>query len=239
MGREYVPIFFDWLDTTQDLSDEERGRLINAVILYASGQEYEHMLQGAERIAFRFLKGQVDRNQAISDARAKAREKKEQPEPEAYKEEQPITNENKSEQNTTNFPKEEENKNKKENKNKNKEENKNEQSVREDRFSRFWAAYPRKEAKPAAKRAFDKLDPGEEQLGTMIAAIDHWRRSAQWQEDGGRYIPHPATWLNQRRWEDRPPDSGRVVLAQDFQQREYATEESMDDVLDRIIGNAG
>jgi hypothetical protein len=26
--------------------------------------------------------------------------------------------------------------------------------------------------------------------------------SEQWRRDDGRFIPHPATWLNQRRWED-------------------------------------
>lgn len=29
-------------------------------------------------------------------------------------------------------------------------------------------------------------------------------RSRQWTEKGGRFIPMPATYLNQRRWEDRP-----------------------------------
>lgn len=82
MAREYVPIFFDWLETTQDLSQDEKGNLIDAVVSYAAGKEYEHLLQGSGcRIAFRFLKGQVDRNAAISEARAKAgSSKKEQEE---------------------------------------------------------------------------------------------------------------------------------------------------------------
>ena len=97
MGREYVPIFFEWLDVTQDLTAEEKGNLIDAVVAYASGQEYEHLLSGGVRIAFRFLKGQVDRNNAISEARSKAGSKKK---------EQTETNENKPEQNATNSPKE-------------------------------------------------------------------------------------------------------------------------------------
>jgi hypothetical protein len=28
--------------------------------------------------------------------------------------------------------------------------------------------------------------------------------SAEWTKDGGQFIPHPATWLNQKRWEDEP-----------------------------------
>ena len=99
MGREYVPIFFDWLDVTQDLTAEEKGNLIDAVVAYASGQEYEHLLSGGVRIAFRFLKGQVDRNNAISEARSKAG---------SNKKEQTETNENKTEQNETNSQKEKE-----------------------------------------------------------------------------------------------------------------------------------
>lgn len=34
MASEYVPIFFDWMENTQDLTDEEKGRLIDAVIEY-------------------------------------------------------------------------------------------------------------------------------------------------------------------------------------------------------------
>ena len=87
------------MDVTQDLSAEEKGNLIDAVVAYASGQEYEHLLTGGCKIAFRFLKGQVDRNNAISEARSNAR---------ANKPEQNTTNENKTEQNGTNFPKEKE-----------------------------------------------------------------------------------------------------------------------------------
>ena len=89
MAREYVPIFFEWLDVTQDLTAEEKGNLIDAVVSYASGREYEHFLCGACRIAFRFLKGQVDRNAAISDVRRQARQGKTQ---------QPTTNDNKRKQ---------------------------------------------------------------------------------------------------------------------------------------------
>lgn len=69
-------------------------------------------------------------------------------------------------------------------------------------FEKFWTAYPRKEAKQAAKKAFEKLKPDEGLLDTMLKAIERFKGTQQWQEDGGRYIPHPATWINQRRWED-------------------------------------
>lgn len=110
MAREYVPIFFEWLDVTQDLTAEEKGNLIDAVVSYASGSEFEHLLCGAPcKIAFRFLKGQVDRNAAISDVRRQARQgKTQQPVLDVIKPQQTITNDNKTEQTTSNLPKEKE-----------------------------------------------------------------------------------------------------------------------------------
>lgn len=66
-------------------------------------------------------------------------------------------------------------------------------------FDKFWAAYPRKVNKDGARASFLKVDTS---LDTLLKAIAKQRRSRQWQEADGRYIPYPATWLNQRRWED-------------------------------------
>ena len=106
-GCAYVPIYLDWLDVTQDLTAEEKGNLIDAVIAYASDLEYEHLLTGAVRIAFRFLKGQVDRNKELSETRRNARMNKDElPGTNENKTEQNGTNENKTEQNGTKVPKE-------------------------------------------------------------------------------------------------------------------------------------
>ncbi|MBE1159633.1 hypothetical protein [Dyella acidiphila] len=79
-------------------------------------------------------------------------------------------------------------------------------------FDRFWAAYPRHAGKRAAMKAFAKLKPDGELLGRMLAAVKRQQQTDQWQRDGGQYIPHAATWLNGRRWEDEVPmdlgDSG-------------------------------
>ena len=72
------------------------------------------------------------------------------------------------------------------------------------RFTQFWAAYPRHTAKAEALKAFKKIDPDDELLLKMLSAIQQQRNSSQWTRDNGQYIPHPATWLNQRRWEDEP-----------------------------------
>jgi hypothetical protein len=36
----------------------------------------------------------------------------------------------------------------------------------------------------------------------MVNIIETHKKSSQWQKENGQYIPNPATWLNQRRWDD-------------------------------------
>lgn len=73
-----------------------------------------------------------------------------------------------------------------------------------DGFAEFWAAYPKKIGKGAAEKAFFKAGINGH-LPDILKAIERARATEQWQKDRGQFIPHPATWLNQRRWEDEPP----------------------------------
>ena len=36
-----------------------------------------------------------------------------------------------------------------------------------------------------------------------MEALSRQRQTDKWLKDGGQFIPNPATWLNQRRWEDQ------------------------------------
>lgn len=69
-------------------------------------------------------------------------------------------------------------------------------------FEAFWKAYPKKKAKDDAQRAWDKRRPNDELLAVMLRAIERQKQSPDWQKESGRYIPFPATWLNQARWTD-------------------------------------
>jgi len=70
-------------------------------------------------------------------------------------------------------------------------------------FERFWEAYPEKKGKRAAELAFVKaLKRGT--IDQMIWAIEDAKsHSKKWLEG---YIPNPATWLNQDRWNDEHSD---------------------------------
>lgn len=82
-----------------------------------------------------------------------------------------------------------------------------------DRFDRFWNAYPVKAKKGKAAGAFLAINPSEKTLAKMLAALEWQRQTPQWAEEGGKFIPFPDKWLEDRRWEDQPfqQDSGGSV----------------------------
>jgi hypothetical protein len=66
-------------------------------------------------------------------------------------------------------------------------------------FEAFYEIYPKKTAKADAERAWIKLSPSEELQSKILAAVEKAKKSEQWQREGGRYIPYPATYLNGKR----------------------------------------
>lgn len=70
-------------------------------------------------------------------------------------------------------------------------------------FDRFYEAYPKKVAKAAAQKAFRACKPDEGLLLTMVEVLKLQAESTDWQKEGGKYIPNPATWLNGERWKDQ------------------------------------
>jgi hypothetical protein len=72
-----------------------------------------------------------------------------------------------------------------------------------DGFDALWQAYPRRTGKGAARLAYAKALKLTT-LDTMLAALQWQVTQEQWLKDGGTYIPHLSTWLNQERWDDEP-----------------------------------
>lgn len=71
--------------------------------------------------------------------------------------------------------------------------------IREADFEIWWALYPKKVGKIAASKAYDKARRGKAKPGaeTLLGAV----KRAQWPAEA-RFIPNPATWLNEGRWMD-------------------------------------
>lgn len=74
-------------------------------------------------------------------------------------------------------------------------EQKPEEQAADSEFESFYSSYPRKVAKPQAKKAWNKNKCA---LAEVLPALEQHKKG--WKDP--QYIPHPATWLNQRRWED-------------------------------------
>lgn len=69
-------------------------------------------------------------------------------------------------------------------------------------FGRFYAAYPRKVGPKAAEKAWLKAIKDGADMEKLISAAQRFARSRSGRDQ--QYTPHPATWLNQGRWDDEP-----------------------------------
>ena len=207
MAREFFCAYHSLLETTKRLNDAEFGRLMRAAITYsADGQELE--LSGRELMAWDMVKWQIDRDVAEY---AKKCEKQRQ---NVMKRWDTTVYDGKSGIPTyTNVyqPIPTDTKHTKE---KEKEKEKETTSpisppgnARSDAFETFWAAYPRKVAKDKARTAFGKVPKSE--IPALMESLEKHKRSDQWTKDGGQFIPHPATWLNQKRWQGDAPPAGK------------------------------
>lgn len=74
MARSYIKLFLSWAEATAELTDAEKGRLVDAMIAHARGDPYQ--LPGNERFVFPVFKSQLDRDAAayeeICDKRKQA-----------------------------------------------------------------------------------------------------------------------------------------------------------------------
>jgi len=75
-------------------------------------------------------------------------------------------------------------------------------------FEEWWQVYPRKTGKGAAAKAYRKA---RRQIpsGSLLAALD--LHAAAWATVDEQFIPHPATWLNEARYDDPAPTRRTAV----------------------------
>lgn len=216
MARDYTPIPFEFLDELDGLTDEEYGRLIRAMQTYSiDGTEPE--LTGTERLFWKRCKNTINRYNGNYDAKCAALSEngkkggrpKKSDSPREIPENQMVFSESSEKQKNQMVFTESK-------KSQTKTETKYKTDIntpiapkgakRSDaEFEIFWSAYPTKVGKQPARKAFDKVKVPVE---TLVAAIERQKCSSQWSKDGGQYIPNPATWLNQERWNDELPPGG-------------------------------
>jgi len=95
-------------------------------------------------------------------------------------------------------------------------------------FTRFYDAYPRKVDRPRALAAWTKhgLEAQPAVQSSIAADVSRRLDSGEWQTTRERiqFIPHPATYLNGRRWEDTAPPAatnGQDAGADDSERLPY------------------
>ncbi len=71
-----------------------------------------------------------------------------------------------------------------------------------DEFVSFWTAYPRKVGKDKAWEAW-RRKKRRPPISELLEIIGRQKCSDEWTDMGGKFIPNPATWLNQGRWQDQ------------------------------------
>ena len=77
MAQHYTPIWDDWLKVTQELNDQEKGRLIDAIVLYARGDDWQERIKGNERYVFPGYQARIDRYKEANAVKTEKSEKTE------------------------------------------------------------------------------------------------------------------------------------------------------------------
>ena len=76
-------------------------------------------------------------------------------------------------------------------------------------FSAFWVRWPRKVAKLEAQKAWNQTVTPEDEEAIQMA-LD-WQVPIFERRDPER-IPHAATWIRGRRWDDEPPPPPKPMM---------------------------
>ena len=195
----YIKLFIDYLDAIEPLGDAERGRLFTSLLVYARTGEAPQ-LGGNERFLFPMMRAQIDRDNSAMDSLSDARSEAGRKGAEAKQANARFAKQNKQMQDLPS----------KTSKDKDKDKDKDNSASP---FELFWAAYPRKVGKQAAKKAFSKVSVP---VKTLIDAVNSQKNSEQWRRDNGQYIPNPATWLNQGRWDDVLTEAGAQPTKEEY-----------------------
>lgn len=216
MDMTYMQIFADKEELLEPLTREDKGELMDALFAYAF-HDTEIPLETNARFVWPIFRQMINQSRKSLAAKSNARKSKDANQTESSSNQnvsEPNQTESDHNQNVSDGNQTESN----DHNNKNQESRIKIQDTeivganapttraraRDARFDMFWANYPKKVGKVAAQKAFDKIRPSSELFSQMLTAIKQQRASPQWTRDNGQYIPNPATWLNQGRWDDEP-----------------------------------
>ena len=182
-------LFKDALSVLDDLTDEQAGLLFKAIRDYQENGSVK--LDGLIKIAFAPFKNQFirdndkykklcEKNKLIADLRYSNNNTK------STTGNQPLPTVTKSTD-----------------KDKDKDKDKDNKTIKEDGFDYWWNSYPRKAAKPAALKSFkSKTKSMSESVFMEFVDLISNDSSVRFEKTEKQFIPNPATYLNQERYND-------------------------------------
>lgn len=87
-------------------------------------------------------------------------------------------------------------------------------------FDRWYEVYPKKRGRLSAEKAWEHVRPRptDDLVDVMVAKVQEWTGSDEWDRNGGQFVPNPSTWINQGRWTDGAPSAPGSNVKQ-FQKR--------------------
>jgi len=80
-------------------------------------------------------------------------------------------------------------------------------------FEKFWKAWPkhfRKTKRPDAMKAWKKHGC-DDRLPVILKKVAAFKKSRQWAEEEGKFIPFPSSWLNDQPWADDDPPRNEAL----------------------------
>lgn len=94
-------------------------------------------------------------------------------------------------------------------------------------FTQFWESYPNKAAREDAWNAWKDLNPSPDLIAKIMSSLDSWKLSSQWLDDGGRFVPHAAKWLEKGYYENSPAPKDPISKPRELDKEERAAVQRM------------
>lgn len=185
--RNSFTFFISYWEAIEELPDKEQLPVLKAIIKYAFFCE-EPNFKGIKQAVFLLVKPTLDKSK-IRSANGKQGGSK----PKANRKQTASDNS------------EEKDKEKDKEKGIGEGEGIGEQTpaLSDESFDEFFSRYPVQVARDNALDAWNNL-PAEAIVSDILSSLEAWKKSAQWKEQGGRFIPRAAKWLSEGHWRNYP-----------------------------------
>lgn len=76
-------------------------------------------------------------------------------------------------------------------------------------FTAFWELYPCRVDREGALESYRRLKPDDQLQGRLLDSLAAWKKSGQWQEEGGKFIPRAANFLDKGFYNEIPKEPSR------------------------------